>query len=672
MTNRLISAGLLIAGLATSALDASAQTASPDKDLTSLSLEELMKVNVSVTTAARRAQRLGDVAAAVYVLTADDIKRSGARTIPDALRLVPGMQVAQIDANKWAVSARGFNSRFSNKLLVLMDGRTIYTPLFSGVIWEFHHYVPDDIERIEVIRGPGASLWGSNAVNGVINIITKSARETQGGLASLGAGTAERGFGSFRWGGKVGEETYWRAAVQGLSRASLERNDGGGTPPSSLGGTFGFRLDSQDGPNAWHANAGVNGGAAGETPIRYAFTTPFKTPFNNRVKGETAHVLGRWTHTLSASSDLQVQTYASHESAQLHVLSALAQTFDIELQHRTKWGERHQIVWGGGYRLRETKLDGRGDFAFAPEDRTTGVFSAFVQDEYSLVPDVLRLTVGSRFEHHPFTGFNLQPNIRLSWTPNEQHTIWGSIARAVRTPSVGERDTSTGIADILTDRNTGLPLVFQNRPPSKVLSETVVAFEAGYRVRPWARSSIDVATFYNLYSNLLGAQLGSSSVVVGPPTRIVVPLGSNYSTRGRTYGAEIATEWQPMDGLRLRTSYSLLRMDLESDERNAVVDAASRNPRHQGFLHASYDFSPTIRLDGILRGGTRLSSSSASVPGYVTMDARIAWQPTERLELALVGTNLVGGERVEFVSDLIGLVPARVGPTAYAKATIRF
>jgi iron complex outermembrane recepter protein len=672
MKYRLISTGLLIAGLATSALDASAQIASPDKDLTSLSLEELMKVNVSVTTAARRAQRLGDVASAVYVLTADDIKRSGARTIPDALRLVPGMQVAQIDANKWAVSARGFNSRFSNKLLVLMDGRTIYTPLFSGVIWDLNHYVPGDIERIEVIRGPGASLWGSNAVNGVINIITKSAKDTQGGLASLGAGTAERGFGSFRWGGRVGENTFWRAGMQGLSRASLERNDGGGTPPSSLGGSFNFRLDSQDGPEAWHVNAGYNGGATGETPIRYSFTAPFKTPFNSRVKGETAHALGRWTRTLSPGSDVQIQTYASRESAELHVLTALAQTFDVELQHRAKWGERHQFVWGGGYRLRQTQLEGRNDFVFAPENRTTGVFSAFVQDEYSLIPDALHLTVGSRFEHNPFTGFNLQPNIRLSWTPSEQHTLWASVARAVRTPSIGERDTSTAIADILTDRNTGLPLVFQNQAAGKVVSETVVAFEAGYRVRPWARTSIDLAAFYNVYSNLLGANLGSGNLVVGPPTRIVVPLNTNYSTRGRTYGAEIATEWQPADWLRLRTGYSVLRMDLESDEPQAVVDAASRNPRHQGFLHASYDFSPTIKLDGILRGGTRLSSSSASVPGYVTMDARIAWQPTQRLELALVGTNLLGGERVEFVSDLIGLVPARVGPTAYAKATIRF
>jgi iron complex outermembrane recepter protein len=664
---------LLVGSLASLVSGAAAQSARPDKDLTALSLEELMKVNVSVTTAARRAQRLGDVASAVYVLTADDIKRAGARTIPDALRLVPGVQVAQIDANKWAVSARGFNSRFSNKLLVLMDGRTIYTPLFSGVIWDLNHYVPDDIERIEVIRGPGASLWGSNAVNGVINIITKSAKDTQGGLASLGAGTAERGFGSFRWGGKIGEGTHWRAGMQGLSRASLERNDSGGSPPSSLGGSFSFRLDSQAGPDAWHVNAGYNGGTTGETPIRYAFTTPYKTPFNNRARGDTAHVLGRWTHALSPGSDVQIQTYASRESAELHVVSALAQTFDLELQHRAKWGERHQFVWGGGYRLRETKLDGKGDFAFAPEERRTGVFSAFVQDEYSLIPNELRLTVGSRFEHHPFTGFNLQPNLRLSWTPSEQHMLWASVARAVRTPSIGERDTASAIADIATDRNTGLPIVFQNRPPSKVVSETVVAFEAGYRVRPWTRASIDVAAFYNVYNNLLGAQARASSVVVGPPTRIVVPLGSNYSTRGRTFGAEIATEWQPIDGLRLRSAYSLLRMDLESDEPNAIVDAASRNPRHQGFLHASYDFSPTIKLDGILRGATRLTSSTTvAVPGYVTMDARIAWQPSDRWELALVGTNLLGGERVEFVSDLIGLVPSRIGPTAYARATVRF
>lgn len=335
--------------------------------------------------------------------------------------------------------------------------------------------------------------------------------------------------------------------------------------------------------------------------------------------------------------------------------------------------ERHQMVWGGGYRFRSTGLEGRTDFTFSPEERTTGVFSAFVQDEYSIIPDELRLTLGSRFEHHPFTGFNLQPNIRLSWTPSEQHTLWASVARAVRTPSIGERDLTTGIAEVLTDRTTGLPLVFQNRGTGSVRSETVVAFEAGYRVRPVERLSVDLAAFYNTYGNLRGSSIGTAAFVGGPPARIVVPVPSNYSSRGRTYGGELATEWQPFDGLRLRTAYSLLRIDLESDEPAAVIDTAQNNPRHQAFVHASYDVAPRIKLDGMLRGATRLNPSPAvSVPAYVTMDARIAWQATERVELSLVGLNLVGGERVEFVPDLIGLVPARVGPTVYAKATVRF
>ncbi len=672
MTSSRLAVRLLLAGLSLAAWPALAQALRPDRDLTTLSLEELMRVNVQVTSVARREQRLGDVAAAAYVLTADDIRRAGARTIPDALRLVPGMQVGQIDANKWAVSARGFNTRFSNKLLVLMDGRTIYTPLFSGVIWDLNQYIPDDIDRIEVIRGPGASLWGSNAVNGVINIITKSAKDTQGGLASLGAGTADRGFGSFRWGGKVGESTYYRASAQGVGRSALERNDNGATPPTGLAGSFGMRLDSQEASDTWHLSAGYTGGAHGETPIRYSLTAPFKTPFTSRLVGYTTHVLGRWGRTLSPTSDIQIQGYVGREEAQLHAIDSVAQTFDLELQHRFKVGERSQVVVGGGYRLRQTSLTGLQDVAFSPEERNTGVFSAFAQNEYALIPDRLQLTVGSRFEHHPFTGFNLQPNVRLAWTPTEQHTLWTSVARAVRTPSIGEKDTQTGIIDVFRDPTTGLPVVIRSRANEKVLAEVMTAFETGYRVRPTQRLTFDVAGFYNIYDNGLGSSLGTGTFVAGPPARIEVPVSTNYATRGRTYGAEFASEWKPADMLRLRMGYSLLRIDVDSDERNALVEAPRRNPRHQGFLHASYDLGSSVKLDGVLRGATRLTSSTVSVPGYMTMDARVAWQATERLELSLVGTNLVGPQRVEFVPDLVGLVPSRVGPTAFAMATIRF
>ncbi|MBL8698932.1 MAG: TonB-dependent receptor [Alphaproteobacteria bacterium] len=640
-------------------------------DLTTLSLEDLMSVDVSVTSAARRSQRLNDVASAIYVLTADDIRRSGARSIPDALRLVPGMQVAQMDADKWGVSSRGFNGRFSNKLLVLMDGRTIYTPLFSGVIWELHQALPEDIERIEVIRGPGASLWGSNAVNGVINIITKSATATQGGLATAGAGTHDRGFGSLRWGGKLGDSTYYRASIEGSHRTALARYDEGSSPAGVNNGSFGLRLDSQEGANTYHLSAGHTAGSAGEVPNRFSLTTPFKTPFRNRVSVESTHVLGRWTHALSERSEIEVQSYASRERGDLHAVSTLATTFDMELQHRFAWGDRHNLVWGTGYRIRETQLAPREDIVFDPQTRTTGVFSAFIQDEIALVPKHLRLTVGSRIEHHHFTGVNVQPNARLSWTPNDRHSVWGSIARAVRTPSVGETDGRRVTADIRVDTGTGLPILFENRGTPMSRNEKITAFEAGYRVRVDPRLFADVATFYNIYDDLLGTTVGGSQLVVGPPMHILVPLGMRSINRGRAYGFELATEWQPFNNLRLRASYSLLRMSIESSDAAALREAPGKNPRHQAFAHASYDVSPTVKLDAVLRGVSPLTGYGA-VQGYVTGDLRVAWQPVERVEISLAGTNLIGGERVEFVPDLLSVVPAKVGPTVYGKIAVRF
>jgi iron complex outermembrane receptor protein len=259
--------------------------------------------------------------------------------------------------------------------MVLIDGMPIVSSL--STVYGLAGIPNSLVKRIEVVKGPASTLYGSEAVGGVINIITKSAKDTQGGLASLGAGTADRGFGSFRWGGTVGESTYYRASAQGVGRSALERNDNGATPPTGLAGSFGMRLDSQEASDTWHLSAGYTGGSHGETPIRYGLTAPFKTPFTSRMVGYTTHVLGRWSRTLSPTSDIQVQGYVGREEAQLHTIDSVAQTFDLELQHRFKVGERNQVVVGGGYRLRQTSLTGSHDVAFSPEERNTGVFSAF-------------------------------------------------------------------------------------------------------------------------------------------------------------------------------------------------------------------------------------------------------------------------------------------------------
>ena len=409
-----------------------------EEDLTTLGLEELM--NIEVTSVSKKLEKRSGAAAALYVITEEDIRRSGATSIPEALRLVPGVEVSRIDSNKWAIGVRGFGSRLARSMLVLIDGRSVYTPLFAGTYWEVQDTLLEDIDRIEVIRGPGGTLWGANAVNGVINIITKHSRDTQGLLATAGGGTEERAFGSARYGGTLGETFTYRLYGKYFDRDGgfVPRGDDYDAWSMSRGG---FRTDWAMGPqDTLKVQGDLYDGDAGQ----HAVITRFRPPFTQVVEDDAtlsgANLLGRWRHEVSDRSDLALQAYYDNTYRREPSFRERRNTFDLDFQHRFGIPWRQEIIWGLGYRLTADNTGSVPTIVFRPRDRSDDLYSLFAQDEVTVIEDKLRLIVGSKFEHNDYSGFEFQPSGRLVWTPAGSHVVWGSISRAVRTPSRLDHD----------------------------------------------------------------------------------------------------------------------------------------------------------------------------------------------------------------------------------------
>jgi len=414
------------------------------RDFTELPLEALMEITVS--SVAKKEQRLADSAAAIFVITQEDIRRSGVTTIADALRMVPGLEVARIDANKWAISSRGFNSRFAGQMLVLFDGRVVYTPLFSGVFWDRQDTVLEDVERIEMIRGPGAALWGANAVNGVINIITKRADETLGGQVSAGSGTEERAFGSIRYGFELNHQNQMRLYLKHSDRDNLRQTNGSNGNDAWHMTQGGFRLDSElTSQDSLTVQGDLYDGRLGET---YSNMLPDYRTIDSVTSVFGANILSRWKRSLADSADLSLQIYYDRSQQKMQVIEEKRDTIDLDFQHRFPVGATHEITWGLGYRYSHDSINNSTYVMLTPTSQDTNLFSSFVQDDITLIPDKLHLILGSKFEHNDYTGFEIQPTARLLWTPNRQNSVWLSVSRAVRTPSRGERGftlyTATG------------------------------------------------------------------------------------------------------------------------------------------------------------------------------------------------------------------------------------
>ena len=504
-------------------------------ELKKLPLEAL--VDVQITSAARRPELLSHASSAIDVITSEDIRRSGVTNIPDALRLATAMQVAQIDGHTWAITTRGFNISTANKMQVLMDGRSLYTPLFSGVFWDKQFTFLPDIEQIEIIRGPGATLWGANAVNGVINIRTKSAEETQGTLIYGGAGNEETGFGGVRYGGSIGKDTFHRVYVAHHSRDSLTLEGGGDAQDDTQFTQAGFRLDSRVNPDDTVTFQGdIYDGRFGQLNAG-----------DVEVDGE--NVIGRWTRNLATDSSLTLQAYFDRTHRFIPaVFEEHRNTFDLELQHQFRYGP-HDIVYGANYRISHDEIGNLGPtLAFLPDERTVHLVSGYVQDEWHIVPEKFSLTAGSKFEYNSFSGFEVQPTARFAWLPGEGQTVWGAISRAVRTPTRIDQDF---VAPNPSANPTPSPFLLAN-PDFE--SEVLIAYELGYRIKPASNLSFDFAVYYNDYDNIRSVE---------PQSPSGLPVIFQNKLVATSYGGSAGVKWRIADWWRVDGSVSLLQIDFD-------------------------------------------------------------------------------------------------------------
>ena len=610
-------------------------------ELTQLSIEELMQIDV--TSVSRRSERVIGAAAAVAVITGEEIRRLGATNLPDALRLTASLQVAQLNGYTWAVSSRGFNLNSANKLLVLIDGRSIYTPLFSGVFWESQDVFLEDIDRIEVIRGPGATLWGANAVNGVINILTKSAKATQGGLASVGAGNETRALGSFRHGGTIGEGTYYRAYGKYTYQDALGLPGGGsgsGRDPFRRG-QAGFRVDHEDqGAGAFTVQGDLYRGLAGQL-----------TREDTELEG--GNLLGRWSRSLSEASNLELQVYYDvTDRLTPNFFGERRDTFDIDFQHRYSFNNRHDLIWGGGYRVSHDDVMNSREVGFFPAKDTQELFSAFVQDEIVFNPR-LRVTLGSKFEHQETTGFEVQPSARFAWTPTERRTLWGAVSRAVRTPTRLDQDvrffTASGATQVRGDED------FQ--------SEDLIAYELGYRIQPRPEMFLDAAVFYHDYDQLRSQERS--------PTPSGLPIVLANELNAETWGLELRAQYEPIPNWRLHAGYAFLEKDFSLDPGSTDPTGGfgeGNDPRHRFTLRSYLDLPGRFELDSMVRYVSRLPRPV--VPSYTALDLRLGWRASNGLELSLVGQNLLDASHPEFGAP----TPRReeIERGFYGRATWRF
>ena len=646
-------------------------------NLADFDLESLL--DMEVTSVAKKEQKASESAAAVYVIGQEELRRSGAASIAEALRSVPGLEVARLDSHNWAITSRGFNDTFANKLLVMMDGRSVYTPLFSGVYWDVQDTLLEDIERIEVIRGPGASLWGANAVNGVISIITKQAKDTQGGLVFGGGGTEERGFGGARYGGMISSNVFYRVYGKYFARDDSVVATGADANDAWDMIRSGFRVDwDASERNLLTLQGDVYDGELDQTITLVSSSPPrepFTAPYNIKVSG--GNLVGRWTHQIQEESDLTVQAYYDKTRRDYVLLNETRDTFDLDMQHRFPVGDRQDIIWGTGYRVSADEIADSFDLSIDPGNRTTQLFSGFLQDEITLMEDQLTLTLGAKVEHNDFTGFEIQPSGRLAWTPRPKHTFWASAARAIRTPSRTEVDaqlwigvTNSPLAELLP----GLPplsgLIMSN-PDFE--SENLNAFEIGYRVQPHDRLTLDIASFYNLYDNLRSGDFGDPFFELDPPPpHINFSVGNRLS--GETYGAELAANWQLTDWWRWSLSYTFLDMQIHTDHGNIDTSqedlAEEGSPNHRFAFRSMMDFPRGFQFDAGIRHVGKVQRNA--IPSYLVMDVRLGWRPTPKLELSIVGQNLLDDRHLEYMPDAVRIQRTEVQHSVYAKATWRF
>lgn len=692
---------LLLAAAPSRAADPLASVEPSSDSLADMDLESLM--NVDVTSVSKREGKLATSPAAIFVISGDDIRRSGVRSIPEALRMAPGVEVAQIDANKWAVSIRGFNDQYANKLLVLMDGRSVYTPSFAGVYWDVQDTMLEDVDRIEVIRGPGATLWGANAVNGVINIITKKAKDTQGLLVSGGIGNENRYFAESRYGFSIGDKIQGRVYAKGFDNDSFwdgQLRDHAGDEWDQE--RAGFRFDIDGGKtqatvqgDLYTGNSGGRIHAITQGVATLDTLAPaMQREFDDDAALNGGNVLTRFTHTFSERSTAQLQLYYDRTYRRDYTFEETRDTFDVDFQHDYGLTDWWRVLWGSEYRYSRGRTDGSFPLFLVPSDRTSQFVTGFVNNEFHVL-DQLTLYLGSLGEYNNYNGWDLQPSGRFAWTPSEKHTVWGAVSRAVRTPSQADDDLRLlRDAIINTPITIGPPLIpFTTTAVAPIVaqaigqpdfkSENELAYELGYRFLPMPTLSFDVTGFYSHYDDLrstepsaptLAALTAAFNTFVASGFTAIpgipAPVYLDNKIDGHTYGAELAAQWQVMRPWKLGLTYTFFRTHLEADKNSVDTTTPSSTagsaPTNMVGLTSYLDLPWHVEWDASLKYTDNLPAQA--VGSYFRLDTRLAWRPIESVELAVVGLNLLDSKHEEWGNSLL-YATSKVQRSYYGQVT---
>jgi iron complex outermembrane recepter protein len=650
-----------------------AQAQNDQPDLTALKIEDLM--NVDVTSASKKEQKLSQVPAAIFVITAEDIRRSGATNIPDLLRMVPGLEVAQINPSTWAISARGFNGQYSNKLLVLIDGRTVYTPTFSGVFWDAQDVPLDLIGRIEVIRGPGATVWGANAVNGVINIITKSARDTQRGMVTASGGTLEHIGGVIRYGGLIGNRGAYRVFTDGFEMGPFVTSDHLSAQDDWYLIHGGFRADANLTARDSITIEGdaIRGNAGEMTDSIVSLQPPVNAILDLRDRFSGWNVLARWKRARSAGSETSLQIYFDHSNRGDTTYGIGLSTLDIDFQDHVHWGRRHDFVWGLGYRSNSDDTASTSRISFTPPDLTTHIFSSFVQDDIALDSNRVSLSLGTKFEHEYYNGFNLQPSARITWTPDGRTTLWAAVSGAQGTPSRVDVSIRFNYAAFPGPNN--LPILISLFGNPALQNTRLIATEGGLRKQLSQKISFDSTVFYNRYRDLTSEEPGATSLETDPPPEhLLMPTYLSDLLYGETQGAEIFANVKLASRWTISPGYTFLAMHLHQEA--ASLDTTTAPETEGGIPNQQAQLRSDVNLPWHWQWTTSAyfvgRLAAPKIPSYTRLDTNLAWQASERLSLGVVGQDLLRNLHQEYMGPDLTVLPSLVRRSAYARITWRF
>jgi len=654
----------------------SAHVAWADASYFDLSPEQLL--NAEVVSASKKQEKVAEVPAAVYVITQEDIARSGMTSIPELLRMVPGVEVARTDSNTWAVSIRGFNQPLADKLLVMIDGRTVYNQLFAGTFWEAQDVPLENIERIEVIRGPGGALWGANAVNGVINIITKNASQTQGNLVSGGGGNYEKDFLTARHGGTFENgNAFYNVYAKESDHGTFDVVDGA-APPHDAWQDYrsGFRTDWGGDNSRDHVS--MHGDIYHVTSDDYNDTFSLTPPVSSIVPeafySNGANFMQDWRHAYDDGSSFKLQYYVDYTKRVQLLLQDRLTTLDVDSQYNFKQMGRHEIIVGGGYRVTADDTGGSPQVSFDPQNRTSALFSGFFQDKITLQPERWFLTLGSKLEHNVYTGFEVEPDARLEWMPDTQQTVWTSVSRAVRTPDRIERDLN--IANVIVGPNVlepGFPSELVLTENKAFGSEDLIAYEAGYRRQITNDISVDTAIFANDYTNMQSITVGAPFFVPlgADPAHYVFPIVAVNQLTGEVYGAELAANWKVRTDWKLSAGYTRLDMFLHAPlaEGASQETEEGQSPKNQFNLRSYWNINDALTLDTAAYYVGALTQSG--VPAYTRVDANLGWSIDKGLRFNLIGQNLFDAAHREFGS-ITDLNTSQVPRSVFGKLTWQF